>query len=250
MLWHVLWVGQSVLLIALACLLWRKRLHTEFPAFFAFTIALSVEQLVLYTTDLIPSIEPLTWWRVFWAGLLIEGILKFAVVGEIFAQAFRSYSTVARLGRTLIRGVGTALVLTSGLVAAFAPPDSLFGIVSGAHLLEQAVYLIETGLLLFIFVFAAYFQLRLSRSVYGIALGLTISACVHLATWAVAANAGLPDDKRLVLDFINMGTFNLCVALWFAFLLAPQRAVLTSAIPLVESDLVRWNRELERWLQQ
>ena len=91
----------------------------------------------------------------------------------------------------MIRGVGVFLVLTAALAAAYTPKDGLFGIVSGAHLLEQTIYLIEVGLLVFIFVLSAYFHLSLSRPLIGIALGLSISACVHLATWAIMANGGV-----------------------------------------------------------
>ncbi len=157
---------------------------------------------------------------------------------------------MARLGRQLIRGLGVVLVLAAALLAAYAPMDNIVGIIGGAHLLEQAIYLVESGLLLFIFLFAGYFSLRLSRPVLGIALGLAISACVHLACWAVLANGGLPDWKRNILDFLNMATYHACVLMWFYYLLVPGKVVAKSAVPLPENNLAVWNRELERLLQQ
>ena len=41
-----------------------------------------------------------------WVGLLVEGLLKFALIGEIFAHVFDPYPSVAKLGKFLIRGVG------------------------------------------------------------------------------------------------------------------------------------------------
>jgi len=249
-LWHYLWVAPSALLLVLAARLWRLGLHKQYPLFLALGIVSAIEQLTLYACDLAPSVGAETWWQIFWAGLLVEGVLKFALVGEIFSQVFGAYASVANLGKLLIRGVGAVLVLTAAVAAAYAPKDSLFGIVSGAHLLEQAIYLIEAGLLVFMFFLSSYFRLSFNRPLFGIALGLSISACVHLATWAVATNAGLPTGKQVILDFVNMGTYHFCVLIWIYYLLVPRKASATIAVPLPENNLAVWNRELERLVQQ
>lgn len=247
-LWHYLWVAPNVLLLVLAFLLWRRSVHKQYPFFVVFAFIGAVEQLTIYAADIIPAIDATTWWRIFWAGLLIEGILKFALVAEIFAHTFDAYASVAKIGKVLIRGVGVALVFTAATAAAFAPGDSRIGIVSGAHLLEQTIFLIETGLLVFIFVFSAYFELRMKRSVFGITLGLAISACVHLATWAYIANVGPSEQTRYLLDFLNMAVYHVCVLIWFYYLLVPHQVVAKSAVPLPEHNLEVWNRELERLL--
>ena len=249
-LWHYLWLAPNVLLLALALLIWRKGLHKAFPAFFAFAVFSSLGQFALYIADVAPSITAESFWRVDWASLLIEGPLKFALVAEIFARVFGSYDSLVRLGRLLIRGVGIALVLAAALAAAYAPKDSLFGIVSGAHLLEQTIGFIASGLLLFIFVFSAYFRLRPARPVLGIALGLAISSCTHLAVWAVAANAGLPAERRVILDFVGMASSHIAVLIWFYYLLVPREVATKPVVPLPENNLDVWNRELERLVHQ
>ena len=97
-LWHYLWVAPNVFLLVLAWLLWRRGLHKRFPFFVAFAIVGAVEQLVVYAADLIPSVAPGTWWLIFWAGLVAEGLLKFALVGEIFAHIFDPYPSLAKIG--------------------------------------------------------------------------------------------------------------------------------------------------------
>ena len=109
--------------------------------------------------------------------------------------------------------------------------------------------MIECGLVFFLFVFAAYFRLTWNRAAFGIALGLGVSSCIHLATWAVAANGGLA-QRRYLLDFVNMATFHACVLMWFYYLLLPGKAATRSAVRLPEHNLEVWNRELERLLQQ
>ena len=254
-LWHYLWVAPNVLLLVLAVLIWRRGLWKRFPAFFAFALFSSLGQFALYIADVSRSVSALNFWLVDWVTLLIEGPLKFVLIGAVFAEIFGSYTSVVRLGRFLIRAVGILLVLTAAVAAAYAPKDSLFGIVSGAHLLDQTIYLIESGLLVFIFLFAAYFRLKPTKLVFGIALGLAISACVHLATWGIAANAGLPASRRVILAFVNMGTYHACVLIWFYYLLVPAKPPKPEDPRMGppsshEEDLDLWNRELEKLVQR
>src|ERR1700693_5296194 len=168
-LWHYLWVAPNLLLLVFAVFLCRRGIARQFPAFLAFAILGSLSQLVVYAADILPSVTPATFWRVYWADLVLEGVLKFAVVGEIFALVFGSYTSLARLGKTLIRWAGIVLVFAAALAAAYAPKSEIFGIISGAYLLEQTTYLIECGILVFIFLFSAYFHLSWPRRVLGIA---------------------------------------------------------------------------------
>jgi hypothetical protein len=65
----------------------------------------------------------------------------------------------------------------------------------------------------------------------------------------VIANAGLPDQTRYLLDFLEMATYHVCVLIWFYYLLVPRKAATKPAVPLPENNLEVWNRELERLVQ-
>ncbi len=248
-LWHYLWVAPNICLLFLGFLIWKRGLHKQVPAFFAFSIIASLGELALYTADVLPSVKPETFWRVEWVVLIVQGLLKFLLIAEIFAHVLGQYVSIARVGKALIRTVAAVVILVATFVAAYAPRDGRFGIVSGAHFLEQAIYIIECGLLAFIFLFAAYFHLAWKRITFGITLGLSLSACVHLAVWALLANAGLPDSVRNNLVFVKMGTYNFCVLLWGYYFLVRRKVEVKSAAVLPENNLALWNRELERLLQ-
>jgi hypothetical protein len=248
LLWHYLWIAPNTFLLALVFILWKRDFRRQFPAFFAFAILSSIGQLAVYAADVMPFVTAKTFWYVDWASLILEGVLKFVLIGEIFAQIFGSYSYLANLGKVLIRTVGVILVMVAAAAAAYAPKNELFGIISGAHLLEQSTYLVESGVLVFIFLFASYFHLQWHRPTFGIALGLGISACVHLATWALFANGGLPLSEKVILVFVNMATYHVCVLIWFYYLLVPQKVSARSAVALPEHNLEVWNREVERLL--
>ena len=180
----------------------------------------------------------------------MESLLKFLVIGGIFSRVFTQYSSISRVSRLLVSGFGGAIVLVAGLVGGFAHGDNPRFLISGAHLLEQTVCLIETGLIVFLFLLAAYFHLSWDRLSFGILLGLGISSCVHLATWAIVANASPSEHVRTLFAFLNMATYHLCVLIWLYYVLVPQKMVQQSAVPLPENNLAVWNRELERLLQQ
>jgi hypothetical protein len=182
-------------------------------------------------------------------GLILEGLLKVALTGELFLHLLRPWPALAKTGNRLITGAGAILVLAAGMAAGFTVPANPYWLISGAHVLEQAMYIIGSGLIAFVFLFVAYFRLTWDRSTFGIALGLAIISCEHLAAWAVIASGGLADQSYL-LDFLNMATYHVCVLIWSYYLLFPQKSATKSVVPLPENNLAIWNRELERLLQQ
>lgn len=249
-LWHYLWLAPNVLVFTLGALLWRRGLHKQYPAFTAFAILSAIGQFIVYAADLSPFVSGDNFWRVYCANLVLEGILKALLVAEIFAHTVGAFSSIAQVGKTLVRTAGAILILVATFAAAYSPGDSHVAIVSEAHLLEQSIFLIETGLLVFIFLFAAHFRLRMPRPVLGIALGLAISSCVHLAGWAYIANVAPSDAIRHLIDYIKAGVYHAVVLMWFYYLLVPH-AISNFRIPPPDDNhhnLDVWNQELERLL--
>jgi hypothetical protein len=247
-IWHYLWLAPHILQAALALLIWRRRLHKVFPLFFAYLVFEAAEEFTLYALDILPSISGDTFWRVFYAGLVIEGILKLAIVGELFFHLLRPWPVIARVGSRLISGAGLGLVLLASLAAAFNVPDNNNWFIFGPHILLQTFYIVECGLLVFIFGFAAYFKLAWDHRMFGVGLGMAVLACEHLASWAMTANGAL-SGRRQLLDLLNMATYHLCVLVWFYYLLVPAQRP-QAAVSLPEHNLETWNQELERLLQQ
>src|SRR5215467_3081338 len=178
LLWNYLWVAPNLFFGALGFLMWKRGLARQVPAFLAFAILGSFGDLVVFGADLAPFVSAPNFWRVEWANLLLESLLKFFVLGEVLSKLLIPYSSISRLGRTLVTGFGAVLVLLAGVVAGFAHGDNPFRLISGFHLLEQTVFVIQLGLIVFLLLFAAYFHLSWDRLSFGILLGFGISACV------------------------------------------------------------------------
>lgn len=249
-LWHYLWVAPNLILLILCFYLYKRGLHREFPFFLAFALSNSIGDLVSYAADLLPFVSAPEFWRIVWVVGIVQGVLKLAAIGEIFYKLFGPYASIARLGKVLIQWVGAVFVLGAAVAAAYNPWGNSPGIMIGSAILQQSVFLLECGLFVFVFIFASYFHLRWPRQVFGIALGLSVSACVHLATWALSTNAGFVARTRILLSSVNGLVFHLIVLSWFYYLLVPERVPAPIPSVLPENNLALWNRELERLLQQ
>jgi hypothetical protein len=251
LLWHYLWVGPHLIQAVLAVFLWRRGFHRRFPAFFTYLVFETIEEFALYVMDILPSVSVRTWWLAFSAGLILEGTLKLGVIGELFSHLLASRPPIAKIGVRLITCAGSALLLLAVAAAAYLPMDRTQYIWAyRAHILLQTFYIVEGGLALSLFLFVAYFKLTWNRRALGIALGFGILFCEHLAAWSITAGQALPGNRYVLLDFLNMATYHVCVLIWCYYLLVPQKVATTSAVSLPENDLAMWNREVERLLQQ
>lgn len=249
-LWNYLWVAPNVFLLTLGFFIWRRRLSRQLPAFLAFVILSAVGDLAVFAADVVPSVSAVNFWRIDWAYLLTESFVKFIVIGEVFSRLLSPYPSLSRLGRVVVAGFGAVLVLAATLTAAYSQGDSKVPLISGFHLLEQTVFIVELGLIMFIFFFARYFRLSWDRLSFGLLLGFGLSACEYLAAWAIMTNAEPSAQGRTLLDLLNMATHHVCVLIWFYYLLVPGKVAAKAPAPLPDTNLDLWNRELERLLQQ
>jgi uncharacterized membrane protein (DUF373 family) len=249
-LWNYLWVAPNVFLLILGFFIWKRGLSRQLPAFLAFAILSAVGDLAVFAADIAPWVSPVNFWRVDWAYLLIESFLKFIVIGEVFSRLLSPYPSLSRLGRVVVTAFGSVLVLVATLTAVYSQGDNKFLLISGFHLLEQTVFIVELGLIAFVFLFAGYFRLSWDRLSFGLLLGFGASACEHLAAWAIMTNADPSAHGRTLLDLLNMSAHHICVLIWFYYLLVPGKVAAKTPTPLPENNLDLWNRELERLLQQ
>jgi len=249
-LWNYLWVAPNAFLLALAFFFWKRGLLRQLPAFLLFAIVSAVGGLAVFAADISSWVSPANYWRLSQIVLVAESILKFILIGELFSRVLSRYHSISRLGRILVSGFGAAFVLLATLAAAYAHADSSVRLIAGYHLLQQTVFIVELGLVVVIFLFAAYFRLCWDHLSFGLLLGFGISSSVFLAGWAISVNADPSAHGRTLLDFIDMAAYHLCVLIWGYYLLFPGKVstkVTSPALPDHNLDL--WNRELERLLQ-
>jgi len=123
----LLWIAPNLLLAVLAVLMWRRGLHKRFPVFWIYALFEAIQWAILYPLDLLPSVAPETFWRAYWLSLLVEALVTFALVSEIFTKCFPALSPASHGWPSSCRCTGVLLVIVAAVTAAYAPIDNLFG---------------------------------------------------------------------------------------------------------------------------
>jgi hypothetical protein len=249
-LWNYLWIVPNLYLLALGVIMWRRGVLRQAPCLLAFCLLLPMLDLLRFVLDVAPWASAETFWVVSWVAIIVEGLLKFLVIGEAFSRVLQLYPSLARLGKLLISGFGAMLVLVAALAAAFSQDTTQARLVAGFHVLAQTEYIIQFGLTLFTFLFVAHFRLTWDRLSFGVLQGFGLASCVYLASWAILANTNLSAHGRTLFDFLNSAVFHFYVLLWYYYVLVPGKETPTVEVPLPAHNLELWNRELERLLQQ
>lgn len=258
LLWHYLWLAPNILALGLGVWLWNRGVRKQYPIFVSYLFFVAFEQFCLYGMDVSPAVSAIAWWRAFWIGTILEGLLKFAVVAELLKQLLSSWPSIAKLGRNFVTIAGVVFILAAAVAAAYAAPDNTHWLVGGAHVLLQTIYIAQAGVILSIFVLAAYFRIPWKRTAFGIAIGYAAIWCENLAIWALIAG-GVVRNRDWV-DLANLATYHISVFIWSYYLLVPEKATRLARTPALRSlettsvlssreELDIWNRELERLLQ-
>ena len=246
-LWHYLWLAPHALQIVIAIIMVRRGWVRQFPVFFAYTVFQIFEEGTLFVLDHTPSVSATQYWHAHWIGLIIAIILRFAVIGELFASAFRDYPGFRQLSRILFRGAAMVLLFVAVVIAARAPDDGTMPLLSRIPLLELAVSMVQTGLLFLLIGFSSYAGLNWRGFGYGIAVGFGMFASVSLATETMRVWTG--PVAGYVFDLVIMTAYHSCVVIWLVYLLAPEMAH-RRAKDLPDNNLDEWNAELQRLLLQ
>jgi hypothetical protein len=246
-LWHYLWIAPHALQLIIAVIMLRRGLWREFPVFFAYTLFQIVEEGTLFVLDHKATVSGVEYWRDQWLFLAVEVPLRFATIFEIFSSVFRDYPGLKRLTSLVFRMATVVLLFAAIVVIAHAPDEGGPPILSRVHLLDLAVSMMQSGLLLLLIGFASCFGLSWRSPAYGFAFGLGVFATVMLATKAVRLWTGSLAGN--VFDLVTMATYHGCAVIWLVYSLAPQ-AARRKVKELPENTLEQWNAELQRLLLQ
>jgi hypothetical protein len=243
-IWHYLWIAPHVLQLAIVFIMIRRRLVSEFPVFLTYTLFQIVMGATLFAFDHISAVSARQYVATQWVDTIGSIVLRFALIYEIFSRIFDPYPALVKLGRLLLRWGVVVLLLVAVAVAARAPNTAPW--LSGIHVMNCAVSLMQSGLLVFLFLFSSYFGLSWRSYVYGVAAGLGIFSSVTLATAALQVATGIA-AASYTLDFVTMAIYHCCVVIWLIYLLAPETARL-SVKHLPDNNLEQWNIEMQRLL--
>jgi hypothetical protein len=114
---YALWLTPTLVRVAIAVFMFRKRLYRDFPAFFTYTLYHLLKSSVLW---LLIDRSPWGYFYAYWIGEVFSFALGFAVIYEILGHVLRPYDAIWGLGRKLFLGVAGLLLLAAAASAAGA----------------------------------------------------------------------------------------------------------------------------------
>ena len=241
MTWHshtvvlYLWCAQPILQSVVAVILWRRKLHKQFPVFFLFLLAQVVNFAVIYPLWLTGNYKLYFW--PFWLGEAVNAVLGFKVIHEIFLDVFRPYHTLKDLGTLLFKWAGVVMLLVSVVVAFSNSFDRnlLWHILTT---LQRSIRIVQLGLILFLLLFSRFLGVSRKQVSFGISLGFGFLAGVELLLMALNSGGFVTLEN---LNLINMVTYILAIFVWLGYSLS-RKAVRVAAVNHLQTQ--RWEQGL------
>jgi hypothetical protein len=238
-------IAPRILLLLVLGILVRRQLYREFPFFFAYIVQEIIQSVAMFVLIFSHSFTFQQYTVAYSIAFVLTTIFSLGVLYELFLHTFSNYTIVERWGKALFRWSAAILLLVGVGLAAYTGsygPRLIFV----TQLLNRTVSILQCGLLIALFVFAAHLGLSWRSRTFGIALGVGILASTDLAASAIRSQTGL--TYHLPLDYMVMVASHCSVVIWIIYLYAPERSYVPKALP--HHDLETWNHELERLLKQ
>jgi len=230
-----LWCAQPILQSVVAVILWRHKLHKQFPVFFLFLQVQIANFAVIFPLWFAGSDK--IYFVLFWLGEAVNAVLGFKVIHEIFLDVFRPYHTLKDLGTLLFKWAGVVMLLVS-VVVAFSNSFDQNPLVHALTTLQRSVRIVQLGLILFMLLFSSFLGVSRKQVSFGISLGFGLFAGVELMLYALNSGGFV---KLNHLNLINMSTYNLAILVWLGYSLSRKTVRLAAANHL---QTQRWEQGL------
>ncbi|HVZ19394.1 MAG TPA: hypothetical protein VG897_19905 [Terriglobales bacterium] len=219
---RVFWVAAALGEIYLAGLMFRRKLHREYPVFFALVIA---ECLDSWLAMLFKSFSYKAYYIEYWTFSTVITVLGFAVLREVFFHIFRPYDSLRNFGRMLFRWSAAVLILIAAVMAVSAAPVTDAPITNFILTLDRSVRLMQCGLVIFMYLFARQLGLTERHRIFGISLGFGIFASVHLMTVTLTTLLPATTTTKASMYLINVPyqlAWLATVVVWTIYMYRPE----------------------------
>ena len=222
-----------------------------YPAFWQFLIFRTGLGLILLAEGFLKHLQLISgthaytaYFFTYWPAYIVEAVLVFRVLHEMFRHAMRSVPGVQSMGRPIffwVVAVSTIVACASG-ASSFANLFGNSGTVMG-FVLDAAQILMRSQavLALCLVAFLAFASNKLGVSfgsrVFGVTFGLGLMAVGDLVNAAVLARIPtLTSSANFAFEIVYLAS----ISIWCVYFLRPEPARRMVVVP-VSSPLMRWN---------
>jgi hypothetical protein len=217
-LMYFVWIASWISAGLLAAFIYKKKLHCEYPIFFAFLVAETTTDVVNFGVNFV---SPRAYYYCYWVGAAITTCFGFAVLHEVFRHIFRPYESLRSFGTTLFRWSTTVLLLIGIVMAFTSMPSQTRALPSLILIIDRSVRLMQCGLVLFMYLFARQLGLTDRHRIFGITIGFGLTASLHLM--AVTLHSVFSGGMALfVLEALHQMAYLASVGIWALYMYRPE----------------------------
>jgi len=218
---YVLWFAGPILQSGILVAMYRRGLHREYPYFFNYTILQVLTEPILFVVH--RHSYTMYYWG-YYVSVALSALISFAVLQEIFRDAFRPYEALRDLGVILFRW-SALLVLLIGVIMAItaAQSDRVDTITGTIFQVQRSVRIMQCGLVFFLLLFSEYLGISRRHVLFGIALGFGLFASVNMLYVTAVEHGSF--IRVSLLRQINSAAYDIAVLIWLGYTaLAPTRS--------------------------
>jgi len=242
-----LWLPTALAQVAILFLMVRQKVREEFNFFFQFTLLQVLGNLALGALYRYQYFHPkayATYFYLYWAISALNSFMGFAVIHEVFRNAFKPFVALRDFAAILFRWA-TLVLLVVAAVLAFTNSGNNSRLIVAILSVERSVLVMQAGMLLFLMLFASRLGLTWKHYGFGIALGFGLYACSQLTVSTLFSQLGAGFGQYYSL--LQSLLYAMMVAIWVVYLASPEpaRVAVESAFS-PKPILTRWNQVLLR----
>jgi hypothetical protein len=229
----LLWVLQPVFEATVAWVMFRRKLHKDFPAFFSFQIAQIVIFFIEFSVHRWAGYS--AYFYTFWALSAVRLGFAFKIIHEVFLDVFRPYHALKDLGSALFKWASVVMLLVSIVLVSLRPgwQDPLAETVL---VIQRGVRTVQCGMFFFLLAFCKSLGISRRSLSFGIALGCGLFASTELVSLALFS--GQHVGSTLV-NASRMAGYNVALLLWLGYCFLNRRE---ARMPVLIPQ--RWNEAL------
>ncbi len=242
LLTHVLSFLPVALQSAIVFVIFKRKLLTTFPLFWAYTTAVLLLDIGLLLLHYPSNLYAL----VYWCGEVVTISLGLAAILQTFRHLLPPYPFLKVVMKSfLILGSGAVLaaVLLLVLTQVESSSDRLFALIL---LAERSVRFVEVCWLVLVIALVSHLGLSWQQYSVGIVAGFGTYSALTLAIFELRAHLHLLSDPYFVV--LNSAAYNVASIIWAFYFLRPQRS--STSEPLPEINLQDWNEAVTEYYTQ
>ena len=234
---NVLWCLTPIFMSVTAVFLCRRHLQKQFPYFFNYVIF----QILAFLVEF-PLRNWTNYFYVYWTVQALSLVVSFAVLLEIFRDAFRPYEALRDLSIILFRWCALVVLLLGGMWAITSwRENQIDNITNAIYLIDRSVRLMQCGLVLFMLLFSEYLGIRRRNLLFGIAVGFGFFAAVNMLVMTALSHHSY--FSKSTLSRINGIAYVISTLIWLAYAALPS--TVRSGAKQVAEATQKWDQALD-----